>query len=139
MTDRPDHVVLLFVDHLDASRYADMLALMTEDAVWHRQGRTLRGAAEIRAALQERPATQRIRHLVTNLLERPATPGEAVWSHYMTALRHEGGAAVQGPVAIDGPFRMSVVTTRLVRQAGRWLVAEQAIVPEFEFRPPAPQ
>ena len=39
---------------------------MREEAVWHRQGKVLKGHGEIRAALDERPRTQRIRHVVTN-------------------------------------------------------------------------
>ena len=135
MIDRPDQTVLRFVDCLDEGDYGQLVALMTSDAVWHRQGRTLRGRDEILAALHERSATQRIRHLVTNLLLRSETPTETAFTHYMTALRHDSGVAVQGPVAIAGPFRMSLVGTRLVLDGGRWLIAEQAIVAEFEFRP----
>ena len=34
-----------------------------------------------------------------------------------------------------GPFRMSLVTTQLLRLDGAWRVAEQAIATEFEFAP----
>ena len=135
MIDRPEQTVLRFVDCLDEGDYAPLVSLMTGDAVWHRQGKTLRGHDEILAALHERSATQRIRHLVTNLLQRSETPTETSFTHYMTALRHDSGVAVQGPVTIVGAFRMSRVSTRLVRAGGQWLIAEQAIVPEFEFRP----
>ena len=135
MIDRPEQTVLRFVDCLDEGDYAQLVSLMTGDAVWHRQGRTLRGQGEILAALHERSATQRIRHLVTNLLQRSEAPTETSFTHYMTALRHDSGVAVQGPVVIAGAFRMSRVSTRLVRAGGHWLIAEQAIVAEFEFRP----
>ena len=133
MTLTPEQTVLAFFDHLDERRYEELLSLMAADAVWHRQGKRLQGHAQIRAALQERSNTQRIRHLVTNLLQRSVSSDEARFSHYMTALRHDDGQTHTGPVTIQGPFRMSLVDTRLQRLGGVWCVAEQAIVTEFEF------
>ena len=129
----PEQTLLAFFDHLDERRYDALLSLMTPEAVWHRQGQRLQGHAQILAALQQRSNTQRIRHLVTNLLQRSAGDDEARFSHYMTALRHDDGALHAGPVAIAGPFRMSLVTTHLVRVAGAWRIAEQALAPECEF------
>ena len=124
-------------DCLDERRYGELVSLMTEDAIWHRQGQSLRGHAQILAALAQRSPTQRIRHLVTNLLVRAASADEIHCSHYMTALRYDDGQERRGPLRIDGPFRMSVVTSRLVNHDGTWRVAEQAIATEFEFEAPA--
>lgn len=129
----PEQTLLLMFDHLDEGRYDALLALMTPDAVWHRRGQCLRGPAQIRAALQERSTTQRIRHLATNLLQRSATPDEVSYSNYLTALKFDDGQVRTGPVTVPGFFRMAHVTTRLVRVADAWRIAEQAIVTEFEF------
>ena len=129
----PEQTILAMFDCLDEQRYDALLALMAPDAIWHRQGKRLQGHAQILAALRERSATQRIRHLITNLRQRSASDNEAEFSHYMTALRYDDGRSHSGPVTIPGPFRMSLVTTRLVRPAGVWHVAEQAIVTEFDF------
>lgn len=120
-------------DHLDERRYEDLLTLMTPDAVWHRQGKRLEGHGQILEALLERSATQRIRHLVTNLRQRRAGPDQVLCTHYMTAFRHDEGRVLTGPPTIAGPFRMSLVTTRLVQRDAAWQVAEQTIVTEFEF------
>ncbi len=133
VTPSPEQTLLAFFDHLDERRYDALLSLMTQDAIWHRQGQRLQGHAQILAALQQRSNTQRIRHLVTNLLQRSAGADEARLTHYMTALRHDDGAVHAGPVTIAGPLRMSLVTTHLVRVAGAWRIAEQAIATEFEF------
>ena len=129
----PEQTILAMFDHLDERRYDELLSLMTPQAVWHRQGKRLQGHAQILAALNERSATQRIRHLVTNLLQRSAGDDSASFSHYMTALRFDDGQAHDGPVTVRQPYRMSLVTTQLVRTGGVWRVAEQAIVTEFEF------
>ena len=131
----PEQTILMMFDHLDERRYEALLALMAAQAVWHRQGQRLQGHGQIRAALQQRSETQRIRHLVSNLLQRSASGDEAQYSHYMTALKFDDGQVHAAPVTIRGPLRMSLVTTQLVRLAGVWLVAEQAIVTEFEFAP----
>lgn len=129
----PDQTLLQMFDHLDERRYDALVALMTPDAIWHRQGQRLVGHAQIRGALDARSATQRIRHLVTNLLVLPDGDDTVKCRHYMTALRHDDGMQHTGPVSIAGPFRMSLVTSRLVRRDGVWRVAEQAIDTEFEF------
>lgn len=129
----PDQTILAMFDHLDEGRYDALVALMAPCAVWHRQGQRLQGHGQILAALQQRSDTQRIRHLVTNLLQRSLSADEAEFSHYMTALKFDDGKPHVGPVAISGPFRMSLVSTRLQWLDGDWRVAEQAIVTEFEF------
>lgn len=131
----PEQTLLAMFDHLDNRRYDALLSLMVPGAVWHRQGMRLQGHAQILAALRERSPTQRIRHLVTNLLQRSATPDAAQFTHYMTALKFDDGRVHTGPVTIDGPLRMSLVTTQLQRIEGTWRVTDQAIVTEFDFAP----
>jgi SnoaL-like domain len=123
-----------FFYFLDERRYEDLLALMREDAVWHRQGKVLKGRAAILAALEERSRTQRIRHVITNVFLDKEDEKTASLIAYMTAYRFDNGSVTTGSVTIDGPFRFLLVRTQFVREAGKWRIAEQAATPEFEFR-----
>ena len=121
---------------LDEGRYGELLALMSPEAVWHRQGRILRGHPQIRAALEERSSTQRIRHVITNAFLDKADDERAELRAYMTAYRFDDGKPSSGPVVIDGPFRLSLVRTRFARCGGEWRIVEQSLAPEFECRAP---
>lgn len=131
----PEQTLLAMFDQLDQGNDEGVLSLMTADAVWHRRGQRLHGHGQIRAALQERSPTQRIRHLATNLLQRAANGDEVNISCYLTALKFDDGQPHSGPVGVRGFLRMARVDTRLVRVHGAWRIAEQAIVTEFEFQP----
>ncbi len=131
----PEQTLLTMFDHLDEGQHESLLSLMTPDAVWIRRGQRLQGHAQIRAALQERSPTQRMRHLATNLLQRSASDDEVYVSNHLIALKFDDGQAHTGPVTVHGFLRMARVNTRLVRMDGAWRIAEQVIVTEFEFAP----
>lgn len=122
-----------FFHHLDERRYAELVALFTPDGRWLRQGQWLDGRAAVRAALDARPAAQRARHVITNAYVASNNDGEACVEAYMTAYRHEGG--IEGVARIAGPLRLNLVSTVFRRVDGDWLIAEQRLVPEFEFVP----
>ena len=127
-----------FFHHLDERRYAELVALFTPDARWLRQGQWLNGHAEVRKALDARPAAQRVRHVITNAYvaaqDVVGNTEEALVEAYMTAYRHEGGAgAIAGVARIAGPLRLNLVSTRFRRVDAEWLIAEQRLVPEFDF------
>jgi len=124
-----------FFYFLDEFRYDDLVALMTEDAVWHRQGKVLRGREQVLAALAERPRTQRIRHVITNAFVDEDGAGSARLTAYLTAYRADEGVSRPPPQTIDGPFRLLLVDARFVRTEAGWRMAEQRGTPEFEFRP----
>jgi hypothetical protein len=134
-TDTLAQLTYRFFYCLDERRFADLLAMMKPDAVWHRQGKHLRGHDEILAELKSRSPTQRIRHVITNSFIDTADDRSATVKAYMVAYRFDDGTAPQPPVALDGPLRMVLLTTHFVREGdGKWLIAEQSAVPEFEFR-----
>jgi hypothetical protein len=118
---------------LDEQRYDDLVALMRPDARWHRQGKVLDGHAAIRDALNERPRSQVIRHVITNTFVDGDSGNEATLNAYMTAYRFDDGTRRERPVTITGPFRMLLVRKRFVREAGGWLIAESIGTVEFEF------
>ncbi len=122
-----------FYYYLDEWRYNDLVALMREDGVWHRQGKILKGRAQVLAALNERPRTQIIRHVITNAFLEEADETSATLRAYLTAYRFDDGTPHKPPVTIPGPFRLLLVRKRFVREANAWKIAEAAGVTEFEI------
>lgn len=122
-----------FYYYLDESRYAELVACFREDGVWHRQGKALKGPAQIMAAMQERPRTQRTRHVISNVFLSEADENSATLIAYMTAYRFDDGSERKPPYPIDGPFRFNLVKIRFLRERGAWRMSEQWGTPEFDF------
>lgn len=122
---------------LDEFRYAEIVAAFRPDGVWHRQGKRLDGQAQILAALQERPRTQRTRHVITHSFLSEADANSATLIAYMTAFRFDDGTPHTPPYPIDGPFRFNLVKIRFIREGSVWRIAEQWSTPEFEFVRPS--
>src|SRR5271165_7699492 len=102
-------VLTRFFNYFDQWRFADMADLFAEDGVWHRQGQALAGHAAILAALAQRSATQRVRHVVTNLQIDVIDADTAVSLLYVTAYRHDSGARQVDPPRIRAPYLLLVV------------------------------
>lgn len=115
-----------FFGHLDERRYEPLVGMFLPEARWLRQGRWLEGRPAILAALHERPADMRVRHVASNVLVRGGQGDEATVDAYLTAFRQPAG----GPPAL---FSLNTVATAFRRVDGRWMVAEQRMVREFEF------
>src|SRR5262245_6467524 len=115
-----------FYYYLDEFRYQDLAALMREDGVWHRQGKVLKGRAQVIAALEERPRTQRIRHVITNAFLSEESDSAASLTAYLTAYKYDDGKPIQGAPTIDGPFRLLLVKKRFAKAGGKWMVAESS-------------
>jgi len=111
---------------LDGGDFDTVAACMAEQGVWHRQGRALRGPAEVRQALADRPAGRTTAHLVQNLVIDLDGPHRAA-ARYMTLVYRVDAAAVPtGPVPLPPPLSISLHRERLSRAAdGRWLVEEK--------------
>ena len=122
-----------FYYDLDENRYADLVAAFREDGVWHRQGKALKGHAQILDAMKERPRTMRTRHVITNAFLSESDSNNATLIAYMTAYRFDDGSERKPPYPIDGPFRINLVKIRFVRERGEWRMAEQWGTPEFDF------
>jgi hypothetical protein len=133
MLDELVHLTHRFYYCLDESRYPELVAAFRNDGVWHRQGKTLTGHAQILAAMRERPSTLRTRHVITNHFLSESDANSATLIAYMTAFRFDDGTTRQGPYPIDGPFRFNLVKIRFAREGGAWRIAEQWSEPEFEF------
>ena len=118
---------------LDEFQYETLIALMEQDALWHRQGKIQRGAAESLAALEQRSRTQQIRHVITNIQVTELSTSEARSVAYMTVYKHDDGVMAPGPRNIQGTSGFLLVSTHFRRHGDRWLVAEMKAVPEFQF------
>jgi ketosteroid isomerase-like protein len=127
-------VLLRFYDCFDNFDYAGMAALFTQDGVWHRAGKALAGREAIVAELEKRSRTQSMRHVVTNLLVTVRTAQEASASCYITAYRHDGGKPPSTVPVIASPYLMLVATARFTDTPQGWLMAEQVMRREFEFK-----
>lgn len=132
-----DLVVLLtqrlhaFFSDLDERRYDEVVERFLPEGRWLRQGRWLEGRSAVRAALDARAASIKVRHVITNVVVRAdeAEPVEAQVEAYMTAYRQLEGAA-------PALFRLNLVTNVFRLHQGEWLLAEQQLLPEFEFPEP---
>jgi hypothetical protein len=124
--------------YLDEFRYHDMIEMMREDCVWHRQGKVLKGREQVLAALNERPVTQRIRHLISNPFIAERKDNSVRLIAYMLGYKADEGVKKPAPQTIDGPLRLLLLDVVFEFSGGRWWIVEQKAIPEFEFRSPAP-
>jgi hypothetical protein len=123
-----------FYYYLDERRYQDLVDLMRRDAVWHRQGKILRGREEVMAALNQRPASQVIRHVITNMFLDQESEGDVRLIAYLTAYKYDDGTmTTTRPLSIDAPFRFLLIKKHFVRDGGRWWIVESEGTAEFEF------
>ena len=123
------HELNVFFRHLDERRYDELAAMFLPEGRWLRQGQWLEGRDAIGAAMKGRPATMRVRHIISNVLVARRSEDEADVQAYMTAYRRLEN---QAPAL----FSINLVGNVFRRQAGRWLLAEQQLVREFEFEAP---
>lgn len=115
-----------FFGHLDERRYDELAAIFLPEGRWLRQGQWLEGRAAILAAMKARPATMQVRHIITNVVVTARSADDAEVQAYMTAYRRLEN---QAPAL----FSINLVGNVFRRQAGRWMLAEQQLVREFEF------
>lgn len=115
-----------FFSHLDERRYEALAAMFLPQGRWLRQGRWVEGRAAIAQALQARPASMRVRHVISNVLVSASSPDEMRVEAYLTAYRQLEGQA-------PSLFSINTVANTFQRSAGEWMLAEQQLVREFEF------
>ena len=116
--------VLRFFRYLDERQYSALTALLSPQAVWHRQGRILAGPAQVHAALMQRSPTMRIVHLISNLMADELDAQHCTMRCYMLVVRHEPGRDVSGPVPLDGIENIRTMAIRLERADTQWLITE---------------
>jgi hypothetical protein len=119
-----ENQVMLFFKHLDDRQYDALIALLTPQCAWRRQGKVLATPAEALAALQQRSATMRIAHIMTNLACTAIDEQRCTLHGYMLVVRHDPGKVVQGPVPLDGIESVRRVQATLERHENVWLINE---------------
>ncbi|HBP28182.1 hypothetical protein CAP48_18325 [Advenella sp. S44] len=119
-----ENQVLLFFRHLDERRYDALAALLAPDAIWRRQGKVLKGPQQVQQALQQRSATMRIAHIITNLVFDECETQNCTIRAYMLVVRHEPGEHGAGPCPLRGIESIRNVLVQMKRIDNSWLIAE---------------
>lgn len=122
-----------FFHCLDQSDYDGLLALFDPDGIWHRQGVVLRGHAAMAEALRTRSTTQRIRHVLSNVLVHRHDDHVAEVGGYMAVYRFDNGQPQDGLVTIDGPSQLYAVQATIRLAADDATLVALTITPEFRF------
>ena len=106
---------------LDARDYPGAAATFAEDGTWVRGGQPYTGHAAIIAALEKRPTTMIIMHLLSNLRFAPEGANECAVSGYLTAYRYDSGRLHTGPAPLGPPVQVGPFRVRANRGAqGGW-------------------
>ncbi len=116
--------VLAFYRDLDENRYQDLANRFAPDGVWHRQGKVLAGRQAVLDALASRSTTQRIHHLIVNLLADQLDDGRCLMRAYMLVVRHDSGKALQGPAPLTGIENIRTLHMELAYIDGAWLIRQ---------------
>jgi hypothetical protein len=125
-------VLTRFFNAFDRWRYDDMVAMFAPNGVWHRAGKSLKGAA-ILEALNARSRTQTVRHVVTNIQVDVGDASTAEFILYVTAYMHDTGTKAISPPKIQSPYLLLVVPGTLVKVDDDWKIASMSMNREFEF------
>lgn len=118
---------------LDERRYDALAYAFCPDGVWRRKGDALQGRQRILQAMNERSATVRVRHVITNVLVTVRTAEGADFVLYLTAYMHDDGTLDPRPVVISSPAMLLVVTGSLAYSPHGWKIREMNMRREFEF------
>ncbi|MNV43877.1 hypothetical protein D3C71_1356100 [compost metagenome] len=118
--------VMAFFRDLDENRYGDLVQRLAPDGVWLRQGKTLEGRAAVFDALSRRSATQRIHHLISNLMADARDEDQCVMRAYMLVVRHDSGMPLSGPAPLSGVENIRTTHIELRRSGDQWLIARMA-------------
>nr|WP_314257339.1 nuclear transport factor 2 family protein [uncultured Devosia sp.] len=115
---------------MDQGRYEESAALFSADAVWVRGGRPVAGRDAILAALQQRPAGDLSRHLITNVLVEVAG-NEATATACFVPLR--GSKREDGSVATPSITNVGDLAYQFRKEADGWRISH--LQPTMIFKP----
>ena len=107
---------------LDARDYEGVAACFAEDGLWLRQGKELRGPAQVSKALQERTPTLHVHHLLSNIDVR-VDGARARSIAYMTVYRSDTGKAPHLPIPMRGPELVAICNGEFRRAGEDWRVS----------------
>jgi hypothetical protein len=127
-----ERLLLRFYDAFDRGDYAGMAAMFAADGAWHRAGKVL-ARDQIVPELLRRPADQRVRHVLTNVLVEAQDADRASLRCYLTAYRNPDVNRPPAQQRLRAPWLFLELTARLRRGDGEWSFVEQVVRREFEF------
>jgi SnoaL-like domain len=107
---------------LDGNEYDVLVECFAASGTWERQGKTLRGRAEILEALTARAATLHTLHIVQNLLIDEASDDEAAVRFYLTVYRHD--SAAPPPYPVPSPAAVGLCKVRFQKDGLMWQIRE---------------
>lgn len=122
LTGAPSLLAGLFLS-LDGRDYEALAACFTPDGAWTRQGKTLHGHDDIKAALVTgRPATLTTIHVLTNVSIDSQTADRAQVRFYLTVYRHD--ASAPPPYPVPKPAVVGLCKAEFGQARGQWLIAQ---------------
>ena len=124
ITSCQDAIVRFFAA-LDEGRMDDVANAMGGDGVWHRQGKALRGPAEVSAALAARPAGRVTAHLVQNFRVDLDDERTARVRYLVLTYRHDFPDTVAASAPLGLPYSIAEYDDRMLRAGTAWLVQER--------------
>lgn len=127
-----ERVLLRFFDAFDRGDYAAMAAMFAADGAWHRAGKVL-ARDDIVPELLRRPAHQRVRHVLTNILVDVQDADHASLRCYLTAYRNLDVNRPAAQQRLRAPWLFLELTARMRRTDRTWSFVEQVVRREFEF------
>ncbi|WP_233161749.1 MULTISPECIES: nuclear transport factor 2 family protein [unclassified Achromobacter] len=130
--------VMAFYRDLDENRYEDLADRLAPGGAWHRQGKVLSSRQAVLDALAPRSKTQRIHHLIVNLVTDSQDEERCRMRAYMLVVRHDSGSPPQGTAPLTGIENIRSIHIELVCTDGAWLIREMR-GDEPTFAMPAPR
>jgi hypothetical protein len=126
-------IVARLFHYLDERSYDRLVNLFEENGVWLRQGKELKGRAEIMAALCARSSTYIIRHVLSNFLITSSQDEQPSAVAYMTAFGNDSGQVPIKPVEIRSPLGIFVVKCEFIQDGENYRFTRLELHPEFTF------
>jgi hypothetical protein len=121
-----------YANWIDAYEYDRFMGLWADDGEWVIYGKSSRGRAAIRAALDARPDSSVVRHLVTNVVIDVNGPDRAAGRCYAVAYRADGYLGVR-PAPLTLPRFLVDYRDAFVRHDERgWLFSRREITSVLE-------
>lgn len=113
------HELWRAVEHFE---YDKVMALLTPDCRWKREGKWFEGIENIRASMEGRSTARLVRHILSDfVMERD---GDGVVSRYLLAGVHSGGAPEKAPpYSTTNLRRIGDCADRLVETPEGWRFA----------------
>ena len=121
-----ERVLIRLFQGLDTRDYEGVARCFTDDGLWLRQGKELRGPAEVLKALHLRTATIHVHHILGSIDVRLTGAAAAKCSAYMLVYRSDTGRPPQFPIHAAGPELVAACTADMRRVGEDWRVSRLA-------------